>query len=100
MPEFPSNIADDMFGMERLYEPTNLEKILGELLKRINYSETWMLGCPIDINVARDRPEILRYKTDLITKSLKYLHPEIAKEWHSNKNGNQLSEHFSTWIRS
>ena len=94
MPEFPSNIADDMFGMERLYEPTNLEKMLGELLKRINYSETWMLGCPIDINVARDRPEILRYKTDLITKSLKYLHPEIAKEWHSTNNGNQLSEHF------
>ena len=94
MPEFTSNIADDMFGMERLYEPTNLEKILGELLKRINYSKTWMLGCPIDINVARDRPEILRYKTDLKTKSLKYLYPEIAREWHSSKNRNQLPEHF------
>jgi rubredoxin len=94
MPEFPSDIADDMFGMERLYEPKNLEQMLGELVKRINYSETWMLRCPIDINVSRDRPEILRYKTDLKTRSLKYLYPEIAKEWHSTKNGNQLPEHF------
>ena len=94
MPEFPSDIADDMFGMERLYEPKNLEQMLGELLKRINYSETWMLRCPIDINVSRDRPEILRYKTDLKTRSLKYLYPEIVKEWHLTKNGNQLPEHF------
>lgn len=94
MPEFPSDIADDMFGMERLYEPKNLEQMLGELLKRINYSETWMLGCPIDINISRDRPEILRYKTDLKTRSLNYLYPEIAKEWHPTKNGNQLPEHF------
>jgi hypothetical protein len=94
MPEFPSDIADDMFGMDRLYEPKNLEQVLGELLKRINYSEAWMLTCPIDINISRDRPEILRYKTDLNTKSFKYLYPEIAKEWHSTKNGNQLPEHF------
>jgi rubredoxin len=94
MPEFPSDIADEMFGMDRLYEPKNLEQMLGELLKRINYSETWMLNCPIDINVSRDRPEILRYKTDLKTRSLKYLYPEISKEWCSTKNGNQLPEHF------
>ncbi len=94
MPEFPSNIADEMFNTERLYEPHNLEKMLGELLKRINYSKTWMLGCPIDINIARDRPEILQYKTDLKAKSLKYLYPEIAKEWHSTKNGTLLPEYF------
>ena len=94
MPEFPSNIADELFGMERLYEPKNLEKMLGEILKRINYSDRWMLGCPIDLNFERDRPEILRYKTDLKTKSLKYLYPEIAKEWHTTMNGKQLPEHF------
>lgn len=94
MPEFPSDIADDMFSMERLYEPENLEKMLSELLKRINYSETWMLGCPIDINIPRDKPEILQYKTDLKTKSLKYVYPEIAKEWHTTRNGKQLPEHF------
>ena len=94
MPEFPSNIADEMFSMERLYEPKYLEQMLGELLKRINYSETWMLGCSIDINISRDRPEILGYKTDLRTKSFKYLYPDIAKEWFSTKNGKQLPEHF------
>ncbi len=95
MPEFPSNIADQMFGMDRLYEPKNLAKMLTELLKRINYSSKWMLGCPVDINIDRDRPEILQYKTDLKTKSLKYLYPEIAKEWHPTKNGKQLPEHFN-----
>lgn len=94
MPEFPSDIADEMYGMERLYEPKNLELMLGELLKHINFSETWMFGCPIDINISRDRPEILRYKTDLKTRSFNFLYPEIAKEWHSSKNGNQLPEHF------
>ena len=94
MPELPSNIADYMFSMDKLYEPKNLEKMLTELLKRINYSSSWMLGCPIGINIERDRPEILLYKTDLKTKSLKHLYPLIAKEWHVTKNGKQLPEHF------
>lgn len=94
MPKFPSDIADEMFSMEELYEPKNLELMLCDLLKRINYSATWMLGCPIDINISRDRPEILRYKSDLKTRSLKYWYPEISKEWHSTKNGKQLPEHF------
>ncbi|TLU65079.1 hypothetical protein FE810_09130 [Thalassotalea litorea] len=94
MPEFPSNIADRMFGMDRLYEPKNLEEVLDELLRHINYSSTWLLRCPVDIDIERDRPEILQYKTDLKTKSLKYLYPEIAKEWHPTKNGKQQPEHF------
>ena len=96
MPEFPSNIADELLGMERLYEPENLEKMLGELIKRIDHSKTWMsrLRCPIDINISRDRSKILRYKTDLKTRSFKHLYPEIAKEWHPTKNGNQFPEHF------
>lgn len=94
MPDFPSNIADQMLSMDKLYEPRNLEKMLAELLKRINFSSTWMLGCPIDINIDRDRPEILKYKTDLKNKSFKYQYPEIAKEWHQTKNGTQRPEHF------
>jgi hypothetical protein len=94
MPEFPSDIADDMFGMDRLYEPKNLELMLYWLLKRINYKDSWMLSCPVDINISRDRPSILSYKTDLKAKSLKYLNPEIANEWHPTKNGSQLPEHF------
>lgn len=96
MPDFPSNIADEMFSTEKLYEPKNLEKMLYELLKRINYTATWMLGSPIDININRDKSEILNYKTDLKSKSFKVKYPEIANEWHLTKNGNQLPEHFSS----
>jgi hypothetical protein len=94
MPERPSNIADQMFSMDKLYEPKNLEKMLNELLRRINFSSTWIIDCPVDINIGRDRAEILQYKTDLKTKSLKHLYPEIAKEWHPTKNGKQLPAHF------
>ncbi|MGQ8366426.1 zinc-ribbon domain-containing protein [Glaciecola sp. 1036] len=94
MPEFPSNIADKMYGMDKLYEPNNLEKMLGELLRHINFSGTWMLGCPVDINIKRDRPKILEYKTSLKKRSFKYKHPKIAEEWHFPLNGKQLPEHF------
>lgn len=94
MPEFPSDIADEMFSMEKLYEPKNLEKMLQEVLRRINYSATWLRNNPVDVNIVRDRPQILEYKTDLKSKSLKYLCPEIAKEWHKTKNGGQSPEHF------
>ena len=95
MPKFTSNIADYMYSTEKMYEPKNLELMLYDLLKRLNFSETWMIGgCPIDINISRDRPEILSYKTDLKSKSLKYLYPKIAEEWHDTKNENQKPEHF------
>lgn len=94
MPGLPSNIADQMFSMDKLYEPKNLEKMIAELLKRINFSSTWMLGCPVDINIERDRSEILQYKTDLKTKSLKHQYPDVAREWHPSKNGSRLPEHF------
>lgn len=42
----------------------------------------------IDINLERDRNEILSYLTDLGDKSLESLYPEIANEWHKTKNGN------------
>ena len=100
MPKITSNIADYMYSTEKMYEPKNLELMLFDLLKRLNFSETWMIGgCPIDINISRDRPEILSYKTDLKSKSLKYLYPKIAEEWHDTKNENQKPEHFQPGAR-
>ena len=43
-----------------------------------------------DVNVARDKDEILEFKTLRLEDSLLYLHPEIAKEWHPTKNGKDL----------
>lgn len=94
MPALASDIADEMFSMKDLYIPKNLEKMLQELLKRINFSSKWMISAGTDINISRDRHKILEYKTDLKKKSLASLHPEIAKEWHKTKNGNLLPEHF------
>lgn len=94
MPEFPNDIADQMFNTDKLYLPKNLEKMLRELLKRINFSKNWQQGSAIDIDINRDRAKILQYKTGLKTKSLKNLYPKIAKEWDVNKNGKQRPEHF------
>lgn len=94
MPKISSNIADVMFSTEKMYEPKNLEKMIIELLKYINYSDRWMMSYDRDININRDRTKILIYKTDLKTKSLKHLFPKIANEWDQEKNGNQLPEHF------
>ncbi len=43
---------------------------------------------PFDINIERDRYEILSYLNDLGESSLAALYPDIAKEWHPTKNGN------------
>lgn len=94
MPAIASDIADEMFSMERLHEPKNLEMMLGELLKHLNYSGAWMLSSPISIDITRDRFEILQYKTDLKAKSLQYQYPDIAKEWHPVLNKSVLPEHF------
>ncbi|WP_412474179.1 zinc-ribbon domain-containing protein [Halobacteriovorax sp. YZS-1-1] len=94
MPKIASDIADEMFSTDKLYLPKNLEMMLHEVLRRINFSETWMLDSSVDIDITRDRPKILEYKTDLKINSLEYLYPEIAKEWHKTKNGKQLPEHF------
>jgi very-short-patch-repair endonuclease len=94
MPSGITNIADQMLSMEKLYQPKNLEKMLNDLLKRINFSATWMMHNPVDIDISRDRSRILEYKTDLKKRSLQYLYPQIAKEWHPSKNGKQSPEHF------
>lgn len=94
MPDFPSDIADQMFNTEKLYLSKNLEKMLRELLKGINFSKNWLQASAIDIDINRDRAKILQYKTDLKTKSLQHLFPQIAKEWDQKKNGEQLPEHF------
>lgn len=48
-----------------------------------------------DVNVARDRIEILEYKTLKLEESLRYLHPEISEEWHPTKNGKLTPDLFT-----
>lgn len=48
-----------------------------------------------EVNVARDRAEILEYKTLKLEESLKFLKPEIAEEWHPTKNGKLTPDLFT-----
>ncbi len=48
-----------------------------------------------DVNVTRDKAEILEYKTLKLEESLKFLNPEIAREWHPTKNGKLTPDLFT-----
>ena len=77
-------IADDQWIKKDLYKTENLEYIIIELLKHLNYRG---IKCPVNVNIKRDKQKILQYKTIEKRKSLEDKYPNIAKEWHPTKNG-------------
>jgi Zn finger protein HypA/HybF involved in hydrogenase expression len=85
-PELGSMIADYQFGVDGLYKIENLENVIIEILKRLNFSKRWPVVCPIDVNIGRDRFKIQAYRTALKDKTLLLEFPEISKEWHPTKN--------------
>ncbi|TLU81457.1 MAG: hypothetical protein FDX21_11545, partial [Chlorobium sp.] len=87
-PELGSIVADYQFGTNKLYEPKNLEHIIKEILRRINFSNTWLTKCPIDVNIERDKYKIQNYRFTLENESFLDKFPQIAEEWHPTKNGN------------
>ena len=91
-----SYIADYQWCRKDLYKPENLEFIITELLRHINFSSTWLMHCPIDVNIERDKKEILKYKYELNKDSLQDKFPEIAKEWHPTKNGDLKPNMFKS----
>jgi hypothetical protein len=92
--ELGSDVADYQFGTDKLYEHKNLENVIKEILKRINFSNGWMMKCPVDVNIERDRFEIQNYRFNLKKDSLLDKFPQIAKEWHPTKNGNLMPSMF------
>jgi len=93
MADLGSDIADYQFGTEKLYEHKNLENIIKEILKRINFPR-FMMGCPIDVDIERDKFEIQNYRLNFKKDSLLDKFPQIAKEWHPTKNGNLMPSMF------
>jgi len=77
-------IADTQFCRDRLYEHSTLEHTIQLLLERLNFKS---MGCPLDVNIERDRYEILKYKYELKKDTLLDKFPDVAKEWHPTKNG-------------
>jgi DNA-directed RNA polymerase subunit RPC12/RpoP len=77
-------IADTQFCRDRLYEHSTLEHTIQLLLERLNFKG---IGCPLDVNIERDKYEILKYKYELKKDTLLDKFPDVAREWHPTKNG-------------
>lgn len=60
----------------------------------LNHLTFWSRNLP-DVNVARDRADILEYKSLRLKDSLAFLFPRIAEEWHPTKNGKLTPDLFS-----
>ena len=69
----------------------NLSWAITELLKMLEFDNNI-----IDVNIERDRIEILKSYIKLsLSKSLQLINPQLAKEWHPTKNGNLIPEMFT-----
>ncbi|MBR2372058.1 MAG: hypothetical protein IKA90_04215, partial [Clostridia bacterium] len=82
--ELGSDVADYQYGCEDLYKPENLENVLRQLLNHLSFR--WV-GCPISVDIERDRIEIQQYMQELNDESFADKFPELANEWHPIKNG-------------
>lgn len=84
--EFPlgSDIADEAYIYEKLYEHKTLEYAIWELIRRITFRSYTI---KYDINIERDKVKILEQMAHEEKDSFEKLYPLIAKEWHPTKNG-------------
>lgn len=85
-----SNSADRVWYIPKNCKYDVLDSYITDFLKFLTF---WSIKLP-DINVKRDKFEILEYKTLRLEDSLDYLHPEVSKEWHPTKNGNLTPDLF------
>ncbi len=77
-------LADHCMHVENMHDHFMLNQVIWYLIADIYKSA---IGCPISIDVDRDRNEILSYKKELKSKSIDIEYPELAKEWDYEKNG-------------
>ena len=85
MPAITDTAADYQFSGDKLYEPKNLEQVLDELIKRINFTDGWLRQNPIDINIERDRINIQQYRTAYKFDSLAEKFPQLVSRVASYK---------------
>lgn len=84
------NSADRTWYIPRKCDSEKLNFYITELLKQLSFFST---NLP-DVNIERDRNEILEYKTLKYKDSLEAQYPDVAKEWHPTKNGSLLPSSF------
>ncbi len=98
------DIADYCWHMPDLYKHKNLEVIIMDVLRRLRLHFCCSF---VDINIERDRLDILSYATPIKESSFAHLYPQLLKEWHSIKNGTlrpdtlkPKSDHKVWWLCS
>ena len=85
-----SDISDRTWYIPKKHDYQLLDFYITDFLKHLTFYSSKLP----DVNVARDKTEILEYKTLRIEDSLQYQYPEIAKEWHPTKNGKLTPDLF------
>ena len=85
-----ADTADRVWYIPKKCDDEKLSFYITEYLKFLTFYSTHLP----DVNVARDKKEILEYKTLRMEDSLLYLYPEVAKEWHPTKNGKLTPDLF------
>ena len=85
-----SDVADRIWFIPKKCDSKQLDFYISDFLKNLTF---WSVKLP-DINVEKDKAEILEYKTLRMEDSLLILNPELAKEWHPTKNGKLTPDLF------
>lgn len=103
-PAYSNLICDEIFCLENMHKHSLLERVIIYLLNGIkpitfedmfgqkNDSDLLNMN-PFDVDVERDRFEILKYLTNDVENSIIKVRPEIASEWHPTKNGTVKPEY-------
>lgn len=86
--------CDMALHMDNLYEPKTLNRFIPNLMRQIR-SSYFIQTKRVSVDVERDRAEICKFLTPLISGSIAETMPELAKEWHPTKNGNQKPSMFT-----
>lgn len=82
--------ADMVWFIPKRCDSKLLNSYITDFLKHLTF---WSARLP-DVDVDRDRNEILEYKTLRLEDSLLSLYPSIAQEWHPTNNGNLTPDLF------
>ena len=90
-----SMTADYIWARNDLYTIGILELTLREVLRRLTFLKVGRFQYLVDVIVERDRYEILQFHNSIRKNSLLDDYPQIASEWHPEKNGNLYSNMFT-----
>lgn len=77
-------LADEIYSSDDFESEEGFTDVIHRILDRLDFSDFYVLH-PMDVNLSRDRFEIMKYATEL-KRSFKDEYPNLAKEWHPTKN--------------